>query len=126
MVSETVDRAMTAAALGSGLVDGLATPAMIALMEAAALKAIADDLPKGFSTVGTQINVSHVAPTPVGMKVTARAVLEQVDGRRLRFAISAEDEAGPIGKGTHERVIIELARFDDRLRTRSPGGAPGA
>jgi len=120
----TVSDDMTAAALGSGRVAGLATPTMIALMEAAAIEAVEHGLPKGFSTVGTQVNVSHLAPTPVGMVVTARAVLEQVDGRRLRFAISADDEAGSIGRGTHERVIIELARLEERLRTRVAGDQP--
>jgi predicted thioesterase len=120
VVEAVVDESLTAAALGSGMVAGLATPAMIALMEGAAVRAVAGALSPGESTVGIRVEVSHQAPTPVGARVTARAVLAEVDGKRLRFRVEAEDEAGPIGAGIHERVLIRLETFEEKLRTRIP------
>jgi fluoroacetyl-CoA thioesterase len=118
-----VDEAMTAAAVGSGAVEGLSTPDLVALMEAAAVAAVTSVLEEGRSTVGTHLDVRHLAPTPVGMRVTARAVLDEVEGGRLRFSVFAEDEAGEIGRGTHERYVIDLGRFAERLRGRSaPSG----
>ena len=91
----------TAAAVGSGALPVFATPYMIALMENAACNAIADGLEEGQSSVGTKLDVSHDAATPVGMHVTAKAELVEVDRRRLVFRVTAEDDAGPIGQGTH-------------------------
>lgn len=116
-----VDESLTAAALGSGLVAGLATPAMIALMERAAVSAVADALEEGQSTVGTRVDIAHLAPTPIGARVVVRARLDQVDGRRLLFSVEAEDEAGPIGAGSHERAVILLASFEEKLRRRQAG-----
>lgn len=104
----------TAAELGSGSLDVYATPSMIALMEKAALSAVAPHLPSGCSTVGTAVSIKHMAATPVGMKVRATAVLENVDGRKLSFRVEAFDEAGKIGEGFHERYIIEVKRFRDK------------
>ena len=88
-----------------------ATPYMIALMENAACNAIADGLEEGQSSVGTKLDVSHDAATPVGMHVTARAELVEIDRRRLVFRVTAEDDAGPIGQGTHERFLIMADKF---------------
>ena len=101
----------TAAAVGSGSLPVFATPYMIALMENAACNAIADALEDGQSSVGTKLDVSHDAATPVGMHVTARAELIEVDRRRLVFRVTASDDAGPIGQGTHERFLIMAEKF---------------
>jgi predicted thioesterase len=110
-VSETVSERNTARALGSGGLDVYATPSMAALMEKAALSAVAPFLPEASSTVGTKLNISHVAASPTGIEVFAQAELTQVDGRRLVFKVCARDTTGPIGEGTHERVIIDNAKF---------------
>lgn len=117
-VTRVVDRGMTAAAVGSGLAAGLATPVMIGLMEGAAVEAVQPCLAEGLSTVGTRVEVEHLAPTPVGMQVTARATLDVVDGRRLVFSVTAEDEVGLVGRGTHERFIVDRDGFARRLATR--------
>lgn len=109
---------MTAAAVGSGLVASLATPTMIALMENASVDAIAGSLAPGLSSVGTHVDVTHLAPTPVGMRVVAQARLDSVEGRRLTFSVTARDEAGDIGRGMHERYVIDLASFQGKLATR--------
>ncbi|MHB1343898.1 MAG: thioesterase family protein [Thermoleophilia bacterium] len=114
-----VDVSMTAAAVGSGLVEGLSTPTMIALMEAAAVDAISPALEFGMSSVGTRVDVRHLAPTPLGMRVVAEARVVEVDGRRIVLAVSASDERGPIGEGTHERWIVNSASFADKLSERS-------
>ena len=101
----------TAAAVGSGSLPVFATPYMIALMENAACNAIADALEDGQSSVGTKLDVSHDAATPVGMHVTAKAELVEVDRRRLVFRVTASDDAGPIGQGTHERFLIMAEKF---------------
>lgn len=101
----------TAAAVGSGLVPVFATPAMIALMENAAVNAVQAQLEEGQGTVGTLLNVTHDAATPVGMQVWAEAEVTAVEGRKLSFTVTAFDEAGPIGKGAHERFVIQTDRF---------------
>ncbi len=101
----------TASAVGSGLVPVFATPMMIALMENAAVDAVSSALEEGQGTVGTLLNVTHDAATPIGMKVHAEATLTQVEGKKLVFEVKAFDEAGPIGGGTHERFIITVDRF---------------
>ena len=101
----------TAAAVGSGLLPVFATPQMIALMEGAAVNAVQACLEEDQGTVGTHLDVSHDAATPIGMKVWAEAELSAVDGRKLTFAVAAYDEAGPIGRGTHERFIITPSKF---------------
>ena len=109
----------TAMAFGSGLVKVLATPMMIGLMEKAALTAVDENLGEGFATVGTIVNISHLAATPVGMRVRAVAVLTNIDGRKLTFNIEAYDEKEKIGEGTHERYIIELAKFLRRVEEKA-------
>jgi fluoroacetyl-CoA thioesterase len=101
--------------LGSGGVDVFATPAMVALMEEAALGAVDPLLPPGQLTVGSSLDVRHIAPTPLGMKVTARAELLAVDGRMLSFRVEAFDERERIGEGTHVRAVIQLDRFSARI-----------
>jgi predicted thioesterase len=104
----------TAAHLGSGTVSVFGTPALVGLMEAAAVQALADSLPAGQTSVGAGIDVRHLAPTPVGMHVRARAELVGAEGRRLSFRIEAWDEVERIGEATHERMIIDAERFVTR------------
>jgi fluoroacetyl-CoA thioesterase len=113
--SLTVEPRHTARHLGSGGVDVFATPSMVALMEEAALGAVDPLLPEGQLTVGYSLDVRHLAPTPLGMTVTARAELLAVDGRMLSFRVEAFDEREKIGEGTHVRAVISLDRFSARL-----------
>ena len=108
----------TAPRVGSGAVHVLATPVMINLIEAAALGAIEQLLPPGHQSLGTVLNVRHVAATPVGMRVTASATVEKVDGRTVHFRVEAHDERDPIGDGTHERVVVNVAKFDARVQAK--------
>ena len=111
----------TAAAVGSGLVPVFATPYMIALMENAAVNAVQAHLEEGQGTVGTKLDVTHDAATPVGMKVWAEAELTAVEGKKLTFTVRAFDEAGPIGGGTHERFIITVDRFLAKAEAKKGG-----
>ena len=106
-----VEKENTAAVMKSGTLAVFATPAMIALMENTAYKSVADELEEGAGTVGTLMNVKHVAATPVGMEVTCETKLIEVDRKRLVFEVKAYDAAGVIGEGTHERFIIDNERF---------------
>lgn len=101
----------TAAAMGSGDLEVFATPAMVALMEHAALEAVAAELPEGATTVGAEMNVTHIKPSGLGAAITATAVLTEVDGRRLTFNVGARDGAGMIGEGVHVRYVVDRARF---------------
>ena len=111
-----VDDAHTAPRVGSGRVRVLATPVMINLMEAAALDAVEALLPAGHQSLGIKLDVSHHAATPVGMRIIATARLVGVEGRRLRFEVEARDEKETIGGGTHERVVVNVERFDERVQ----------
>jgi fluoroacetyl-CoA thioesterase len=95
-----------------------ATPMMVLAMENAALNAIRDYLDPGESAVGTQVNVRHLAATPVGHTVTADAVVTGVNGRRITFDVTARDETEEIGKGTHERAVVDMARLSERLKAK--------
>jgi len=106
----------TAPRVGSGRVHVLATPVMINLIEAAALEAIERLLPAGHQSLGTVLNVRHIAATPVGMRVTASAKVMGVEGRTVRFRVEARDERELIGDGTHERVVVNVAKFDLRVQ----------
>ena len=106
----------TAPHVGSGKIGVLATPIMVNLMEAAALQAVERFMPPGYQTVGTHLDVRHFAATPVGLRVLARAELTRIDGRTLTFSIIAEDDRERIGEGTHERLIINVERFDRRMQ----------
>jgi fluoroacetyl-CoA thioesterase len=110
----TVKARHTARHLGSGGVNVFATPAMIALMESAAVQAADHLLPEGKRTVGIGIDVHHTAPTPLGMTVTARAELTAIEGRILTFRVTAADEREQIGAGTHQRAIIDVEKFAAR------------
>lgn len=104
----------TAKTFGSGELNVLATPRMIALMEQCSYKCIEPYLEEGASSVGTLINVKHIAATPVGMKMRAECEVAQVDGRRIVFNVKAFDEAGLVGEGTHERFIIYKEKFVEK------------
>ncbi len=110
-VEETVTEGMTATALGSGDVDVLATPAVLALAEAASVAAVADHLDEGATTVGSHVDLHHLAPTPIGAIVIATSDLEDVDGRTLRFAFEVTDPGGPVARGTHTRIVVDRDRF---------------
>jgi fluoroacetyl-CoA thioesterase len=109
----------TAAAIGSGAVEVFATPAMIALMENAALDAIAPFLEENQSSVGTNISTSHLAASPLGIKVWATAEVAEVDRRRIVFAVKAFDEKEMIGEGTHERFIIQTDKFLAKAKSKT-------
>ena len=111
-----VEEAHTAPKIGSGRVRVLATPVMINVMEAAALDAIEHLLPRGYQSLGIRLDVTHQAATPVGMRVNASARVREVDGRTVRFSVEARDERELIGAGSHERVIVNVARFDERVQ----------
>lgn len=108
----------TAPRVGSGKVHVLATPVMINLFEAAALAAIEAKLPAGFQSLGTVLNIRHIAATPVGMKVVAEARVARVENRTVFFEVKASDEKDLIGDGTHERVVVNVAKFDQRVQAK--------
>jgi fluoroacetyl-CoA thioesterase len=112
----------TAPRVGSGRVHVLATPVMINLFEAAALAAIEHLLPEGCQSLGTHLDVRHIAATPVGMKVFASATVTRVDGRTVHFRVEARDEKDLIGDGIHERVVVNVAKFDQRVQRKLRGG----
>ena len=117
-ISLTVTESDTAAKWGSGLVPVFGTPALVGLMEAAAVKALEEHLPDGQTTVGGHIDVRHLAATPVGMQVRARAELTSIDGRRLTFQIEAWDEVEKIGEALHERFVIDKEKFIARAQAK--------
>ena len=106
----------TAPRVGSGRVAVLATPVLINLIEAAALKCCEELLPAGMQSLGIHLDVRHFAATPVGMRVTATAELTVIDNRTLTFRVEAHDEVEPIGDGTHQRVVVTVGRFDERVQ----------
>ncbi len=111
---------MLAASVGSGDVQVLATPVMIANMEGCAAALAARELEEGETTVGTRMNVSHDAATPQGMRVTVECALTAAEGRKLEFAVRAFDECGPIGAGTHTRVVVNRERFTAKANGKQP------
>jgi predicted thioesterase len=111
----------TAPSIGSGRVPVLATPVMINLIEAAALAAVEHLLPPGHQSLGIHLDVRHFAATPIGMRVRATAELTGVEGRTLSFRVEASDEKEPIGGGSHERVVVNVARFDARVQKKLAG-----
>ena len=114
----SVTESNTARALGSGTLDVFATPAMIALIEATASTSVAPFLDEGSSTVGTHLDVAHSAATPVGMDVTCETELVEIDRRRLVFRVSVHDAKGEVGSGTHERFVVDDARFMSKARAK--------
>jgi fluoroacetyl-CoA thioesterase len=115
----TVTHENTAAAIGAGGVEVFGTPMLIALMENASWKAVADTLDEGYVTVGTHVDISHLAATPVGQQVRASAELIEINERRLVFKVVAYDERQKIGEGRHERTIVNLERFLGRVKAQS-------
>ena len=114
----------TAPSIGSGKVPVLATPVMINVIEAAALAAVEHLLPAGHQSLGIRLDVRHFAATPVGLTVVATAQVVKVEGRTISFRVEARDEREAIGDGLHERVVVNVARFDDRVQRKVRGGAP--
>jgi predicted thioesterase len=108
-----------ATAYGSGAIDVFATPAMIALMEGAAARAVQSALPEGSITVGTRVDVRHLAATPLGHEVRAHAELLEIDGRRLVFRVEAFDQSEKIGEGIHERTVVDHQRLLARARSKA-------
>jgi predicted thioesterase len=111
----------TAPRVGSGRIAVLATPVMINVIEAAALAAVEDALPEGCQSLGIRLDVRHFAATPVGMRVTATATLTIIEGRTLSFDVAVSDEKEPIGDGRHQRVVVNVARFDQRVQRKTGG-----
>ena len=111
----------TAPRIGSGRIRVLATPVMINLIEAAALAAVEQSLPEEHQSLGTHLDVTHIAATPVGMRVHATAEVLRVEGRTIYFRVAASDERELIGEGTHERVVVNVARFDERVQKKVRG-----
>ena len=109
--STEVEREDTAYEVGSGSLLVYATPCMVALMEGAACEAIEEAIPEGKTSVGIELNISHIAATPVGMEVYAEAEVTEVNGSVITFSVSAYDEAGTIGKGIHKRAVITTQKF---------------
>ena len=112
----TVCEANTAAAMGSGDMPVFATPAMVALMENAAMLAVAPGVPEGAATVGAEMNVSHIKPSGLGAEIVASAVVTAVEGRKITFNVGARDAEGMIGEGTHVRFIVDRERFLAKLK----------
>ena len=113
-MTETVTEEKTAAALGSGTLRVYATPAMIALMENTALNSVADKLDDGMTTVGTKLDIVHTSASPVGSTITCESELVEIDRRRLVFSVTVYDNVGEIGKGTHERFIVDSVKFSEK------------
>ena len=113
-VSSLVEKEDTAAMVGSGSLLVYATPCMVALMEGAACEAIAPALSEDKTSVGTALDISHISATPVGLEVRAEAEVTAVEGKIITFQITAYDEAGKIGEGTHKRCIVSSQRFLDK------------
>ncbi len=109
----------TAPSIGSGVIPVLGTPVMINLMEAAALAAAEHLLPAGHQSLGIHLDVRHFAATPIGMRVRATAELTQIEGRTLTFRVEAHDGREAIGDGTHQRVVVNVARFDQRVQRKA-------
>jgi predicted thioesterase len=119
-LSEVVTAEKSASATGSGLVPVYSTPSLILLMEMTASQSVGPYLEPGYSTVGTMVQIKHLAATPIGMSVWCESVLTEVDGKRLVFSLEAYDEVGKIGEGVHERFIIDVDKFMSRAQAKLP------
>ena len=122
-VELTVGEEHTAPSIGSGKVRVLATPVMINLIEAAALAAVEQSLPEDHQSLGTHLDITHIAATPVGMRVRATAEVVKVEGRTIHLKVRAQDERELIGEGTHERVVVNLAKFDRKVQEKATSPA---
>ena len=112
----TVCRENTAARMGAGGMEVFATPAMMALMENAAMTAVAAELPEGSTTVGAEMNATHIKPSGLGAEIAATAVLTEVEGRKLTFNVGARDAGGMIGEGVHIRYVVDRRKFMDKVK----------
>jgi fluoroacetyl-CoA thioesterase len=113
-----VDESMTADRFGNTGVHVLATPRLVSYFELAAHQLVMSALEPGQGTVGSHIDIRHLAATPIGMRVTFRATLTERDGRRLVFRVEADDERDHVGEGTHERFVVDMQRFMGRIATK--------
>ena len=120
-LTNKVEPSMTAASMKSGAIDVLATPILIAFMENVCLECVKGTLDEGQSTVGTAVNIKHLAPTPVGMDVRYECTLVEVDRKRLVFEVKAYDEQSLVGEGTHERFIVNSQTFTEKCLARGKG-----
>ncbi len=118
----TVKVGNTAKEVGSGSVAVFATPMLVAIMENAAINALKGNLPEGSTTVGMDVNIKHLAATPLGMKVVAKAELLEVDGRRLSFRVEAYDDVEKVGEGTHQRFILDQEKFMAKAELKAKDG----
>lgn len=119
IAESSVTKNNTALAVGSGSLEVLATPAMLALIEKAAADLLEKILPQEYTSVGTLLNVEHIAPSPVGMKIFAEVEVVEVNGRKIIFKVSAKDEVEEIGRGTHERFIVGREKFQTKADSKS-------
>ncbi|MBF7082706.1 thioesterase family protein [Desulfallas sp. Bu1-1] len=119
---EEVTASNTAVAYGSGNINVFATPAMVGLMEKAALGSVDPLLPEGYTTVGIRVDVEHIAATPVGGRVETRSELTEIDGRRLVFKVEAYDDRELVGRGTHERFIVATEKFLQKVAGKRSAG----
>ncbi len=115
-----VTEELSALSMGSGTLRVFATPAMIALIEETCWRSVTQQLEEGQGTVGTLLNVKHLAPTPLGMTVKCESELIEVDGRRIVFSVNVYDETGLVGSGTHERFIINESKFQAKANSKLP------
>ena len=115
-MEKTVTPDMTAKAVGSGGLEVFGTPFMMGLMENAAMTAVAGELPEGATTVGSEMNVTHIKPSGLGAEITATAVLAEVEGRKLTFNVGARDAEGLIGEGIHVRYIVDREKFMAKVK----------
>lgn len=118
IIEFTVEKELTAKVVGSGELDVLATPAMIAFMEKASCELVKHSLEEGETTVGTLVNVAHVRASLVGEKIIVESELIEIDRKRLVFHVKASSEAGVIGEGTHERFIVNSEKFMNKLKNK--------
>ena len=118
-LEQTVTKALSAKVWGSGAVDVYGTPCMIALVEETAWRSVQDGLEPGQATVGTKLDIAHVAATPIGMRVWCDTELIEIDRRRLVFSVVAFDEAGKIAEGTHERFIVDVEKFQQKAQAKA-------
>lgn len=112
--SVAVTEANSAKNMGSGTLDVFATPAMIALIERTCWTSVAEELDQGWSSVGISLTVEHSAPTPLGMTATCYSELVEIDGRKLTFRVSVQDEAGVVGSGMHQRFLVQSEKFQSK------------
>ena len=118
-VAQIVTENDTALAVGSGSLKVLATPKLIALIEKAAAELVEKNLPPEMTSVGMLVNIEHTAPTPVGMKISAEVEITEIDGRKIIFEVKANDERGEIGRGKHERFIVNREKFQAKANSKN-------